>query len=194
MTTDTSTIPHDPGLPASLGVSSRVLRDLVMVAALAVVSLLAGFTMNHFSSHPLPIVYLSPDQRFDRELATLVATAPFAIAPAATVTLAEIRSAVATKSALILDARPAVFFKRGHVPGALNLSRDDFAHDYRHLAPILKAAQTRLIIVYCSGGACHDSRLVANALLSLGFGDVKVYTGGWDEWSADHQPAATGGA
>ena len=44
---------------------------------------------------------------------------------------------------------------------------------------MLKAAHDKPIIVYCSGGDCHDSRLVANALLSLGFGNVSVFTGGW---------------
>ncbi len=124
----------------------------------------------------------------------MVAAAPFAIAPAATVSLADFRTAVENRSALILDARPAVFFERGHVPGALNLSRDDFANDYRHLASTLKAAQAKPIIVYCSGGACHDSRLVANALLSLGFSDVSIYTGGWEEWTATHLAQATGKA
>ena len=88
------------------------------------------------------------------------------------------------KSALILDARPAVFIERGHVPGALNLSRDDFANDIVASRPRLKTAQAKPIIVYCSGGECHDSRLVANALLSLGFSNVSLYPGGWEEWSA----------
>jgi rhodanese-related sulfurtransferase len=165
-----------------------------MVVMLALVSCAAGFTLNHFSSRPLPVVYQTPEQRFDRELTTLVSAAPFAIAPAATVSLADFRIAVENKNALILDARPAVFFARGHVPGALNLARDDFAADYRRLAPTLKTAQNQRVIVYCSGGECHDSRLVANALLSLGFSDVSVYTGGWDEWSAAHLEQATGSA
>jgi len=172
----------------------RILRDLAMVVALALVSCAAGVTINHFSSHPLPIVYQTPEQRFDQELTMLVAAAPFAIAPAATLSLADFRTAVENHSALILDARPAVFFVRGHVPGALNLSRDDFANDYRRLASALKAAQNKPIIAYCSGGACHDSRLVANALLSLGFSDVSIYTGGWEEWSAAHLAEATGTA
>lgn len=165
-----------------------------MVAVLVSLSCGAGLAINHFSSHPLPIVYQTPEQRFDQELTTLVAAAPFAIAPAATVSLADFRTAAETKSALILDARPAVFYERGHVPGAMNLSRDDFANDYHRLAATLKAAQAKPIIVYCSGGACHDSRLVANALLSLGFSNVSIYPGGWEEWSAAHLAQATGKA
>ena len=171
---------------------SRIGRDLAMVIVLAMVASAAGLSINHFSSKPLPIVYQTPEERFDQELTMLVAAAPFAIAPAATVDLSQFRNAVTNKSALILDARPAVFFARGHVPGALNLSRDDFSHDYRRLDRMLKAAQGEPIIVYCSGGECHDSRLVANALLSLGFSDVSVYTGGWEEWSEAHLAEATG--
>ncbi len=148
--------------------------------------------MNHFSRAPLPIVYQTPEQRFDAELTTLVAAPPFKLAPAATVGLDEFRSAVQSKSALILDARPSVFFEQGHVPGALNLARDDFPKDYRRLAGVLQAAHDKPIIVYCSGGDCHDSRLVANALLSLGFGNVRVFTGGWDAWSAAGLPASAG--
>ncbi len=159
---------------------------------LAVAALAAGLAINRFSLHPLPIVYQSPEQRFDAELTTLVAAAPFKLAPAATVGLHEFRSAVEGKSALILDARPSLFFEQGHVPGALNLARDDFARDYRDLAGVLQAAHDKPIIVYCSGGECHDSRLVANALLSLGFGNVSVFTGGWDAWSAAGMPAAKG--
>ena len=148
--------------------------------------------INRFSPAPLPIVYQTPEQRFDAELTTLVAAPPFKLAPAATVGLDEFRSAVDSRNSLILDARPSVFFEQGHVPGALNLARDDFARDYRNFAGMLQTAHDKRIIVYCSGGDCHDSRLVANALLSLGFSNVSVFTGGWEAWSAAGLPASTG--
>jgi rhodanese-related sulfurtransferase len=170
----------------------RILRDLGGVALIAIASMAAGLAMNRLSPHPLPMVYQTPEQRFDEELTTLIVAPPFKIAPAATVGLEEFRSAVESKSTLILDARPSTFFEQGHVPGAFNLARDDFAHDYRHLDDVLKAAHDKPIIVYCGGGDCHDSRLVANALLTLGFGDVTVFTGGWEAWSAGRLPVPTG--
>src|SRR6516162_1134054 len=91
-----------------------VVRDFVAVAILALLCLAAGQVMNHFSIVPLPLVYQTPEQRFDAQLAALVTAPPFKIAPAATVGLPEFRSAVENKSALILDARPRVFFERGH--------------------------------------------------------------------------------
>ena len=173
---------------------AQVLRDLGGVALIAVASLMAALAMNRFSAHPLPIVYQTPEHRFDAELTTLVVAPPFKIAPAATVRLPEFRLAVESKRALILDARPSVFFEQGHVPGAFNLARDNFARDYRHLSPALKAAADKPIIVYCSGGECHDSRLVANALLTLGFSDIRVFTGGWEVWLAAGLPTSKGAA
>jgi len=184
--------PHPARLPQARNLAWQIVRDLGRVALLAIASLAAGLVMNRFSLGSLPIVYQTPEQRFDAELTTLVAAPPFKIAPAATVGLDEFHSAVESKSALILDARPSLFFEQGHVPGALNLARDDFARDYRHLSLSLKAATDKPIIVYCSGGECHDSRLVANALLTLGFTKVSVFTGGWDAWSAAGLPASTG--
>jgi rhodanese-related sulfurtransferase len=179
-------------LPQVRTVVPQILRDLGGVALLAIAALAVGLVMNRFSYAPLPIVYQTPEQRFDAELTTLVSAPPFKIAPAATVGLEKFRSAVDSKSAFIIDARPSVFFERGHVPGALNLARDDFAHDYRPLSGVLQAANDKPIIVYCSGGDCHDSRLVANALLSLGLSNVSVFTGGWDAWSAAGLPTSTG--
>lgn len=182
----------DPGRPAQRSKPVSILRDFVGVAMVALGSLAAGLAMNRLSDRPLPIVYQTTEQRFDAELTTLVTAPPFKIAPAATVGLPEFRAAVETRSTLILDARPSVFFEQGHVPGALNLARDDFARDYRRQAPVLKPAADKPIIVYCSGGDCHDSRLVANALLSLSFSNVRVFTGGWEEWSKARLPVSTG--
>ncbi len=178
-------------LPQSRSLGWQILRDLGGVALLAIASLVVGLVMNRLSAAPLPIVYQTPEQRFDAELTTLVAAPPFKISPAATVRLEEFRSAVASKGVLILDARPSAFFENRHVPGALNLARDDFAQDYRRLAGVLQPAHDKPIIVYCSGGDCHDSRLVANALLSLGFSNVSVFTGGWEAWSAAGLPTST---
>ena len=181
-------------VPRTRNLVAQIIRDLGGVTILAIVALAAGLLVNRFSPAPLPVVYQTPEDRFDAELTTLVSAPPFKIAPAATVGLDEFRSAIAGKSALILDARPSVFFENGHVPGALNLARDDFAHDYRRLTGVLQANHDKPIIVYCSGGECHDSRLVANALLSLGFSNVTVFTGGWDAWSAAGLPVAKGSA
>ena len=104
-------------LPAS-DLGRRVVHDLASVALIVILSVAAGLAINRVSSGSLPILYRTPEQRFDAQLASLIAVPPFQIAPAATLGLAEFRSAVESRGALILDARPSSFFQRGHVPGA----------------------------------------------------------------------------
>jgi rhodanese-related sulfurtransferase len=171
-------------------ISTALPRDLAAVLALAVLSVGLGLTWNRLHGPVIPLAYQSPAQRLDAQLTRLIKAPPFRVTNLQVIGLAQFRTLVQDKGAVILDARAAPFYQQGHVPGALNLARDDFARDYRALAPELKSDRDRLIVVYCSGGACHDSKLVASALLSLGFSDVRVFTGGWEQWSAAGLPAA----
>ena len=158
-------------------------HDILGVMCLAVASLLAGLVVNYLRAAPLPLVYQTPEQRLAAELTTLVEAPAFRLSDADTIPLAQLRSVIGDHQTIILDARASPFYQQGHIPGALNLSRDDFAADYRRLRPTLDAAKDKSIVIYCSGGDCHDSRMVASALLSLGFSHVRVFTGGWSGWT-----------
>ena len=175
-----------------MGKSLHLGRDLAGVIGLAVLSLVIGCTINHFSSQPLPMVYQSPQHRLQAQLAELVAAPPFESFPVQTIDLDEFHRAVDDKSAVILDARSQVFYGQGHAPGALNLSRDQFASDYIRLRSTLEHDKDREILVYCSGGACHDSKMVAQALTSLGYSQVRIFAGGWAVWTAAGLPSDTG--
>jgi rhodanese-related sulfurtransferase len=169
---------------------SRQFASLCLIAAL---SLACGLALNWFRVAPLPLLYRTPEQRLERQLSELAKNPPFQITDQETIGLRDFQRAVADRRTVVLDARPFPFFKEGHVPGALNLSRENFARDYRRLQAALRDAKERPIVVYCSGGSCHDSKLVAGALLSLGFANVKVFTGGWEVWKdarlpISHQP------
>jgi len=168
----------------------NLMRDLAGVIGLTILSLVAGIAINHFRASPLPLAYQTPEQRLSAELTTLVQAPPFQLSQIDTISLAQFRSDVDDKNALILDARSAPFYAQGHVPGALNLSRDEFANDYRRLRSTLDESKDRQIVVYCSGGDCHDSRMVASALLSLGFSRVQVFTDGWSGWTQAGMPVA----
>jgi rhodanese-related sulfurtransferase len=163
---------------------------LAGVVVLGALSLGIGLGLNHFRARPLPLVYQSPKERFEAELTKVIHAPPFQVTQLQTIGLGEFRHLVQDHSALILDARASVFYREGHVPGALNLSRDNFARDYERLSLVLKAARDKPIVAYCSGGDCHDSKLVASALVSLGFTQVQVFHGGWEEWTKAGLPQA----
>jgi rhodanese-related sulfurtransferase len=187
---------HDEPAIENPGMTSRrrdadFPRDSARVLGLALVSLLLALAANHLRSAPLSLTYQSPQERLTAELTSLVEAPAFRLADLDAIGLDAFRTMVDSHgTALILDAREESFYSAGHVPGALNLSRQDFARDYARLRATLESSKDKPVAVYCSGGACHDSRLVGSALISLGFTRVKIFTGGWTAWTQAGEPTA----
>ena len=172
-------------------------RDLLTIWMVATVCLGAGLVLNQFRDMPLPLVYVSKQRRMQQAVSTLAPhSSPVAAdvgpTPAHTpefnggsqiISLAEFRDFVQSKRGVVLDARPEIFHRLGHVPGALSLSRDEFESDYAKQRARLEPMRDEPVVVYCSSASCEDSQMVADALAKLGYRRVLVFKGGWDEWS-----------
>ena len=108
-----------------------------------------------------------------------------------TVRLPTVLKFVAARAALVVDARDHDAFVGGHIPGAVNLPYDEAASDPARLGALAPAG--RPIIVYCSGGHCEASRMLAEMLVQdLKWRRVLVYEGGFPEWEAAGNPVTKG--
>ncbi len=90
---------------------------------------------------------------------------------------------------LIYDARPSVFYREGHIPGAISVPKSVGEEAVRVRDPELKAAKAagKPIVVYCTGVLCADARTVARYLASAGYSS-STFSGGWDEWKSAGLP------
>jgi rhodanese-related sulfurtransferase len=81
---------------------------------------------------------------------------------------------------LWVDARPEAEFAKGHVPGALRLTEEE----WDDLVPaVLQAWPTgREAVVYCNARQCDNSTAVAARLRAYGLAPVHVLKGGWEAW------------
>lgn len=86
---------------------------------------------------------------------------------------------------VILDARPYTKYFESHIPNAVFADDTLFAQKYLGTAPANKATE---VIVYCGGFSCHKSHVVAEELLHNGYSNVKVYSGGLPDWTAQAMP------
>lgn len=169
-----------------------------MLGELATLAVALGFGLNSLRVHALPLVYASRADRLQQSVAPLATDASKAVAPpnaspaapgpVELIDLDRFHALAESSAATVLDARPEWFYRVGHVPGAHHLGRETFEADYAALRPALESHRQETVAVYCAGGTCEDSRLVASALQKLGYPHVVIYEGGWEEWQAAGLP------
>jgi len=106
------------------------------------------------------------------------------------VTLAEAEDLWTAGEAVILDARAEGYFEQGHVPRARNLP----AVESESALPggILDMPKDRTLLVYCEGGTCQSSLALAKRLHEAGFSDIRVLSGGWEDWKKARLPEEKG--
>jgi rhodanese-related sulfurtransferase len=86
---------------------------------------------------------------------------------------------------LLVDVREQSEWARGHLPGAIHLSKGIIERDIEATIPD-KAAS---IVLYCGGG--FRSVLVAENLQKMGYSNVISMDGGWRGWIEAGYPVET---
>lgn len=167
--------------------------DLLFLWLVATTALCGGLLINQFRDTPLPFVYKNKAERLEDVVQRIASPpAPSAAAPRVQLpeklSLEEFSSYVDSLQGPVLDARPEIFHRLGHVPGALSLPRDDFEKGYAALKGKLEADRSQPLVIYCASSSCEDAGLVKKSLAALGFTNLAIFEGGWSEWTSAGKP------
>lgn len=94
---------------------------------------------------------------------------------------------------LVLDARRTEEYGAAHIAAARSFAVWESDVETKiagltnqGLPPVIP------ILVYCSGGACEDSMMLAEKLFNAGFVNVYVYKDGFPDWQAKGRPVEQG--
>lgn len=168
-------------------VLARAAAADVLACALGLsVACAAGVVLNSLRDEPASLVYSDSGQRFEAGVARLGAASDVAASGADPVDLAGLRTVMRGAETVLLDARPEIFHRLGHIPGAVSLPREEFEALYPRLRESLQRGNP--LIVYCANPSCQDGGMVAAALRRLGHRRVLLFTGGWQAWTAAGLP------
>ena len=95
--------------------------------------------------------------------------------------------------ALFLDARRTSVFEEGHIMGARSFSIWESDIDDKIGALFEEVDDQEMpIVVYCSGGDCEDSHMLADKLWGVFFSNVLVYKDGFPDWQERGGSVLTG--
>ncbi len=88
-----------------------------------------------------------------------------------------------TGKALLIDVRPPLYYRLGHIDGAESLPFIKYDKIITSKRAILDAAvkSGKIIVLYCQNVNCPDAHKTGLKLIELGY-SVSVYRGGWEEW------------
>lgn len=151
-----------------------------VVGALALLSGVLGDRI--FRTQPLGLRYRTTSQRILMEQPPEAAIIGIGIE--------EVGVLLADPNVVVLDARPGVFFEMGHLPGARNLSREQFEKDFAAFE-VSSTLKRKTLLVYCSDVSCEDGAIVARTLQQRGLGPLRLFQGGFVEWEAAGKPVET---
>jgi rhodanese-related sulfurtransferase len=97
------------------------------------------------------------------------------------------------RKALFLDARRSSVYAQGHIPGARSFPVWESDIDARVKAFFEEGLDQRApVVIYCSGGNCEDSHMLAQKLYMVGFDNVLIYRDGFPDWQKRRHPVTTG--
>jgi len=83
----------------------------------------------------------------------------------------------AKESITLVDVREDGEWAKGHLPGAVHLSKGIIERDIENAVP----GKATSLVLYCGGG--YRSALVADSLQKMGYTDVVSMDGGWRGWT-----------
>ena len=106
------------------------------------------------------------------------------------ISLDEARDSFFSEKAVFLDARSPELYKLGHITGARNLPWN--AVDENFDAVMADIHQDALLIAYCDGESCSESKDLALDLFYRGYENVRVLVNGWSLWKEYQLPMDKG--
>ena len=94
------------------------------------------------------------------------------------------------EGAQFVDARNEEKYIEGHIEGAWLVPFAAFGSGYPEVLDYLDPSQ--VTVIYCEGGDCDASKLVAKQLLLHEFISLKIFTAGFPAWVEAGNPVETG--
>jgi rhodanese-related sulfurtransferase len=102
------------------------------------------------------------------------------------ITLQETEDLFGRGKSVFVDSRSREEFAAGHIPGSRNVPFEESKGGLT--GESLPYPQDQTLVVYCEGGDCQTSVSLAKLIQARGFRDIRIFAGGWTEWSSAGLP------
>jgi len=105
------------------------------------------------------------------------------------ITLGEAEGLFSEEEALFIDSRPKEAFQAGHIMGAVNIPFEEYKKE--NALDLIFLPPEGTVVVYCDGSECNSSLELAKVLHRKGLLDIRIFFGGWVEWTREGLPVSS---
>lgn len=137
------------------------------------IALISGITYNFFSKNSIPYIYKAIE--FDS---------------GQVISLEKAYKIYLEGRALFVDTRTEEEYTQGHIKNAVNIPAHSSMDEI--VMFVESNSKDRLVITYCDGLECSDSKRMAAIFMQIGFENVLIFFGGWNEWQKNNYPIEKG--
>ena len=166
----------------------NVFSQILGGVGVMVVASLLGIVVNAVRPNGIPLIQSGAPVTTALHVAhtdSVAADTTHALAEGA-ISLAEMKRIFDEGTAIILDARDASEYEQGHIPGAINIPYDRIPEYFDVLQS--QAPMDAQVVCYCRSVTCDFSDQLATELKVMGYQNVSVFSGGWEQWTMAGYP------
>jgi rhodanese-related sulfurtransferase len=99
----------------------------------------------------------------------------------------QVKPLLEAEQIVLVDSRPKKTFELYRIPGAVSLPYDSNDEEFHAFSQ--KYGTNSHLVVYCAGGTCQASTLLADKLLRLGYNRIQIMDEGYFGWLAQTKQA-----
>ena len=105
------------------------------------------------------------------------------------ITLEEAEGLFSEGEALFIDSRPKEAFQEGHILGAVNIPFEEYKKE--EALDLIFLPPEGTVVIYCDGNECNSSVELSKVLHQKGLLDIRIFFGGWVEWTREGLPVSS---
>jgi rhodanese-related sulfurtransferase len=172
---------------------TKIKKSIKEAVFIGLAAIICGLLFNNFYHNGIPLIAQSRELKFDTlAVSENITDTTFTVEfeEPLLITLEQAYDLFRKNSALFIDSRDAGLYEYGHIPGAISLPWKAEAPP----APDLEIPQTYPIVTYCSDEACEMAMELAYYLFGNGYRNIRIFHGGYEEWTSANYPIEKGGA
>jgi 3-mercaptopyruvate sulfurtransferase SseA len=166
------------------------LKELAGGIVLMIVAAVIGIGVNAARPQGLPLIQKGEAVATAQQGSPVDTTKAVEPTAKGAIDIAEMKRQFDGKTAVILDARAPDEYEAGHIPGSINIPHDEIPKYQDVLTK--EVSNDAHVICYCRGPDCDFADLLATELKIIGWQDVSVFSGGWEEWTKANYPTEKG--